>query len=80
MKKHRILLAMPAVVPALVVIAMVFAGCGNGSTDGGNERDAPKSITITGFPGSAEIEIWVFAELPQGNEQPNPAKPLVLDS
>jgi len=30
----------------------------------------PKSIKITGIPGSGGIGVWIFAELPHGNELP----------
>jgi hypothetical protein len=49
--------------------ALVACDTGNGTDS--SEKDAPKSVkieNITGLTGSAGV--WIFAELPQGNNSP----------
>jgi len=49
-------------------LALTFISCDNGG--GTVSNTDPKSIKITGIPGSGGIGVWIFAELPHGNEMP----------
>ena len=52
-----------------LALGLTFVSCDNGTTGGGTNTD-PKSVTVTGIPGSGSIGLWVFAELPQGSALP----------
>jgi hypothetical protein len=53
-----------------LVCGLGFIGCdtGNGTTSGGNTD--PKSVTIENITLTGQAGVWVFAELPQGNNVP----------
>ena len=56
------------IVALLAIIVFGIAACDSGS--GTSKNTDPKSIRITGIPGSGTIGVWIFAELPQGNAIP----------
>ena len=56
------------IIAVLTIIVFSMGACDNGS--GTSKNTDPKSMRITGIPGSGWIGVWIFAELPKGNETP----------
>jgi hypothetical protein len=54
----------------MLFFGFVLVGCDTGNGTGSNGNSDPKSVKIENVTLTGQVGVWVFADLPQGNNAP----------